>query len=75
MEERMKFDYSKLKGRIVEKYDVGGTKKLANEIGMSYDLLIHKLGNTRRFSQQDIYKISKALDITDINDYFFRPKC
>ena len=73
-ETNIEFDYSKLKGRIVEKYDMGGTSKLANEVGMSYRLLLAKLSNARHFTQHDIYSICKALDITDVNEYFFKVK-
>lgn len=65
------FDYSKLKGRIKEK---GYTQmKLSMEIGISQCWLCKKLNNDSEFTQSQIFKICKILDIQkdEIDLYFF----
>lgn len=67
----MPYDYSKLKGRIVEKY--GTQAALAKEIGWSERTLSLKLTGKIAFSQSDIEEMVKALNLNrkDIQPYFF----
>lgn len=67
----MKFNYNKLKGRIIEK--IGSFSEFANMLGMSYQSLNMKLTNNRHFSQDQILKSADLLDIElqDIGIYFF----
>lgn len=67
----MKFNYSKLRGRMRE---CGYTQaQLAGEIGMYYATLSAKLNNKSEFTSGEIEKICQALEIEreDIGIYFF----
>lgn len=67
----MKFNYSKLLGRIKEK---GFTQEsLAVAIGISVATMSLKLNNKAFFTQPEICKISDLLDIPvdRIGEYFF----
>lgn len=68
------FDYQKLKGRIIEKY--GNQYSFAKAMGWSERTLSLKMNNLRVWTQRDIVKASKLLDIpeNEIQDYFFKPK-
>lgn len=70
----MPFDYQKLKGRIIEKY--GKQYSFAEAMGWSERTLSLKMNNLRVWTQRDIVKASKLLDIpeNEIRDYFFKPK-
>lgn len=65
------FDYSKLRGRIIEKF--GTCRKFASSIGTSEHSVSFKLTGRSMFSQHDIIKWSESLDIgqEDIPAYFF----
>ena len=67
----MKFDYRKLKGRIVEKY--GKQVALARAIGMSEHTMSVKLNGKKCFTQNEIERICEKLTIPllEIGDYFF----
>lgn len=67
----MKFNYSKLNGKIVEVY--GTRDNFANAFGMSKNTVSRKLNNKVRFSPEDIIKICELLNIPNdkISDYFF----
>lgn len=67
----MQFDYSKLKGRIVEKF--GTQSAFAKALGVSERTLSLKLHNRIYFRQDEINKALKLLEInaTDARDYFF----
>ena len=68
------YDYSKLLGRIKEKY--GTRENLVKKITISSTSLNLRLNNKLRFDQQDIKELSMALDIEEeeIPDYFFKEK-
>ena len=67
----MKYNYSKLLGRIKE---CGLTQeKLATAIGKNKSTVSMKLNGLCAFTQKEIDDICKVLDISnnDIGDYFF----
>ena len=69
----MKFDYSKLLGRIKER---GYTQEsLALAVGMAVSTMSLKLNNRAFFSQKEIRNICELLDILahQIGEYFFTP--
>lgn len=70
----MKFDYSKLLGRIKECGYIQGT--LAEEIGMANSTMSLKLNNKAFFTQPEIEKIRNLLRIPyeEIWLYFFTLK-
>ena len=67
----MAYDYSKLLGRIVEKYGTQGN--FARAMGMSERSLSLKVTNKVPFKQPEITKASSLLGINDadIPPYFF----
>lgn len=67
----MKFNYNKLRGRIVEKFGTIG--KLAENVDISFESISKKLNNKVAFAQQEIMVLCKLLDIPieDIGIYFF----
>ena len=72
--QKIKFDYSKLLGRMKE---VGYTQaELANSIGCSETTLNLKLKNVREFKLGEAKKICDILDIDifQIAEYFFANK-
>ena len=74
MELCVKFDYSKLLGRIKE---YGFTQEsICLKIGMSESTLSYKLNNKSFFTQIEIKKICSLLGIESevIGLYFFTPK-
>ncbi|MCG3096954.1 DUF739 family protein [Lactococcus petauri] len=70
----MTFDYSKLLGRIKEKY--GTQEKFAQAMGTSGTVLSRKLNNGSTFDQKEIVKATKLLGISDkdFKKYFFTTK-
>lgn len=70
----MAFDYSKLKGRIIEKF--GTQTNFVKKFGVSENTFSLKMNNKLRFSTDDIIKISDMLEINgdDIGSYFFTTK-
>lgn len=70
----MEYDYSKLRGKIIEKYSNNGN--FANEIGISERTLSLKLHNKIAFKQTEIDKAILLLDIPieEISEYFFKKK-
>jgi hypothetical protein len=70
----MAFDYSKLSGRIVEKY--GTRRAFAAAAGFSEPALSARLNNLVPFKADEIKKICAPglLDIPDqeVTDYFFK---
>lgn len=65
------FDYSKLEGRIKEKYDT--QSRLACTLGMSKQALSARLNNRTPFTQTEIRNLTELLDIPDeeMKRYFF----
>lgn len=72
----MVFDFSKLRGRIIEKY--GRYEALAESIGMSKAQLSDRLNNKVSFKPEEVYTMSRKdiLDIpcAEIPRYFLTPK-
>lgn len=70
----MKFDYSKLKGKIREKY--GSDKKFAEALSIGRVSLSMRLNNKLEFTQSEIIKSVELLNLTPdlIPDYFFKEK-
>lgn len=71
---KIEYDYSKLLGRIKEKY--GTRKNLVDKITISLTSLNLRLNNQLEFTQQDIRELCEALDILEeeISIYFFTEK-
>ena len=70
----MEFDFSKLLGRIVEKY---GTRSAFAEVwGVNDSYLSNRLNNKVNFDSKDIHKCCLLLDIQpiEIPVYFFTLK-
>ena len=69
--ERLVFDYSKLKGRITEK--LGSQKAFATRLCVAEPTLTSKLSCRTYFSQAEILKSCKILEIPEeeIFAYFF----
>nr|DAY65436.1 MAG TPA: Protein of unknown function (DUF739) [Caudoviricetes sp.] len=67
----MPYSYSKLRGRIVEKF--GSQEKFSENIGISRVSISKKLNGITGFSQLDIEKWALALDIKvdEYSSYFF----
>lgn len=67
----MAYSYSKLKGRIVERY--GTQTNLAKKIGISKNSMSKKLTGKTEFSQSDIEQWAELLEIDrkDYWEYFF----
>ena len=72
----MSFDYSKLRGKIVEKF--GSMKAFANAYGLSHVTMSKKLNGKVEISRDDIVKMSapEFLDIppSEYHLYFFTIK-
>lgn len=70
----MIFDYSKLCGRITEKYKTQGN--FAKAMGPSESTISAKLNNKYEFSQSEIIRAVEVLELNsaDIPIYFFTPK-
>lgn len=67
----MQYKYSKLKGKIIEKF--GTVSEFADAMGISKASASMKLSGKVGFSRDDIEKTMKLLDISldEISDYFF----
>lgn len=72
--EKIIFDYSKLKGRIIEKFGTQGKFAAANQL--SDRSISLKLNNGIGLSQEEILKWCSMLDIesVEIPTYFFNKK-
>ena len=71
MESRREFKYTKLRGRIVEKYGTQG--RFAEAIGISENSLSKKMNCITGLSQDDILLWSDLLDIdkSEFGDFFY----
>ena len=69
----MAFDYSKLRGKIKEKFNT--QENFAKTLGISSVSLSAKLNNRVEFTQLEIGKICEALEIPkeNISSFFFCP--
>lgn len=67
----MPYKYRKLRGRIIEKY--GSQEKFSEAINLSKNSLSLKLNGKTGFSQADMIKWSRLLDIdiSEYGEYFF----
>ena len=74
MTDKIEFDYSKLRGRIVEK--IGSLMEFSNLVGISPTSLNDRLQSRIAFTQRDIFKAIEILEISDddISEYFFKKK-
>ena len=70
----MAFDYSKLRGRIVERF--GTQEAFAKALGMSTKTLSSKMRNKIYFRQDEINRALDLLgiDFSEAREYFFTPK-
>lgn len=70
----MAFNYSKLKGKIVEKF--GTQAAFAKALGVSQRTLSLKMQSKIYFRQDEINKAMRLLGIPldDAREYFFTPK-
>lgn len=67
----MNFDYSKLKGKIVEKFDT--YDKFAVAMSFSKTQLSQRLNNEIEWRPSEIYRASQILELDNITNYFFKP--
>lgn len=69
--EKVKFDYSKLKGKITEVCET--QKAFAERLGINESTLTAKLKGNSNFTQEEILKSLKILGIvaSEMADYFF----
>ena len=72
--EKLFFDYSKLSGRIREKF--GSQKEFAKKMGISEGSMSLKLTNVHYFSQAEIRKAVQLLEVEPgaVTEYFFTPR-
>lgn len=63
------FNYSKLRGKIMEKYR--SYRDFANEISISPKALGDKLSGKYPFKQEEMQKIKDVLALSSIDEYFF----
>lgn len=70
-EVKMVFDYSRLRGKIVEV--CGSRKAFAERAGMAYITLLNKTANRSQWTQAEIVEACSILgiDCSEIPDYFF----
>lgn len=71
---KWKFDYSRLKGRIVEKFGTAGS--FAEALGFKPNMLTARLRNGTPWKDCEIYAACELLGIApgEIPYYFFVPK-
>lgn len=70
----MSFDYSKLRGRIVEYF--GTIQSFSGAMGLSSKAISDKLNGKTFFKQSEIQKAMSLLQIhrEQVSDYFFNEK-
>lgn len=70
----MTFDYSKLRGKIVERF--GTVSNFAKTAGANDSYLSRKLKTGNPFNTDTVFKMSEILGITgEIEQYFFCGDC
>lgn len=71
---KVKFDYSRLKGRIVEKF--GTASAFAIALGFKPNMVTARLKNGTPWRDYEIWEACKQLGISpeEIPAYFFAPK-
>lgn len=71
---KVKFDFSKLRGKIKEKYDT--IKAFSVDMQLDYTTLSKKLNNVTDFTSSEIIKACYLLqiDIEEVDQYFFISK-
>ena len=69
--EKKAFNYSKLRGRMVEKF--GTIEKTAEASNIRRDMISQALNGKRAFTQQEISTLAEVLEIPklEIGTYFF----
>ncbi|MCQ2286499.1 MAG: DUF739 family protein [Bacteroidales bacterium] len=69
--EKMTYDFSKLRGRIIEK--CGSQNEFAANLGLSARTISAKMTGKNNFSMDEIVAICSLLEIdaSDIGSYFF----
>ena len=72
--EKIFFDYSKLAGRIKEKY--GSQKAFSDVLGVTEASLSNKMTGVYYFTQAEIEKSCRLLELEPgtVTEYFFTPK-
>lgn len=72
--ESVNFSYSKLKGRIREKF--GTQDAFAKKLGISRTSLSLKLNNSSEFTQKEMLRSMKLLEFSraEFDSYFFCPE-
>lgn len=70
----MRFDYSKLKGKIVEVY--GSQKAFAKALGVSEHTMSVRLNNKKAWTYQEIIKTVELLKLSpfELSQCFFTPE-
>lgn len=70
----MAFDYSKLRGKIREKFKTQDAFAMA--AGLSRTALSQKLNGHVEFTQDEMYNACKILEVSlkNLDDYFFKEK-
>lgn len=70
----MKYDHSKLRGRIIEKY--GTVRAICKELETTETAMSNKLNNRHAFRVNDIERLINLLyiDRSKIGEYFFTPQ-
>jgi len=69
MEEKIKFNYSRLRGKITEKYN--SISNFARAFGKDYLYLYRRLSGQAEFTASDIFRIANLLELGNLEDYFF----
>lgn len=67
--EKLEFNYSRLRGKIAEKY--GSISNFARVLGKDYSWLWRRLSNQAEFTASEISKIANLLELGNLEDYFF----
>lgn len=62
-------DYSKLRGRIVEKF--GTLNNFATALDITKASLSSKINNKRRWTNKEILDSKRLLELETIDEYFF----